>query len=426
MANMKSPAGIVLRSGAKAVSSLLVLCLACSAAVAQAQHRLAAGDVMEVSVASIPELRRRITIDMDGSISFLPLGTVVVAGLTASEAQVKIQALLGNKIFHVRTANGQSSAVVISPEEVVATVAEYRPVYVNGDVSKPGEYPYRLPMTARQAIALAGGYDTIHFHLGDPVLNLADLKSEYATLNVELAKERAHAWRLKSELGEAPNPVERLLTGLPLPSSEVSEIVRLETDLLNADQADQQREREFIQRAIKQGTDQMATLSEQQQEEEQGVKADAEELEKDLDLLKKGTVLSQRVTDARRAVLLSSTRKLQTVVQLMQLRRQQDEFQRKLAQLDDRRRIELLAELQGVNAKLDEIRTKLQGVEDKIQYVGLLRSQLGGGTGGPEIAVIRTSSDGPQRLVVTEDAEVQPGDVIEVALQRGTGTAATH
>jgi polysaccharide biosynthesis/export protein len=426
MAIVNLQAGFIARKGATALFGFLSLCLAWSAAAAQLQYRLAAGDIMEVSVAGIPELQRRVPIDMDGSISFLPLGTVMVAGLTPSEAQVKIQALLANKVVHVRTTNGQTNTVVINPEEVIATIAEYRPVYVSGDVSKPGAYPYRLSMTARQAIALAGGYDTVHFRLGDPIVDLADLKGEYATLWTEFAKERVHAWRLKSQLGEAPDPVQKALASVPLSDSEVGEIIRLETGLLSADQADRQREREFIQRAIKQGSDQIATLSEQRQEEEQGVKADAEELEKDLDLLKKGTVLSQRVTDARRAVLLSSTRKLQTVVQLMQLKRQQDEFQRKLEQLDDRHRIELLAELQETNAKLNGIRVKLQTIEDKIRYIGLLRSQLVVGTSGPEISIVRNGANGSQRLFTAEDAEVQPGDVVEVALRRDAGAAAMH
>ena len=132
------------------------------------------------------------------------------------------------------------------------------------------------------------------------------------------------------------------------------------------------------------------------------------------------------MTDARRAVLLSSTRKLQTVVQLMQLGRQQDEFRRKLEQLDDRHRIEVLAELQGVNVKLEEIRAKLQAVEDKIRYIGLLRSQLVAGNGGPEIAIVRMGANGAQRLPAAEDAEVQPGDVVAVALRRDAGAGATH
>ena len=53
--------------------------------------------------------------------------------------------------------------------------------------------------------------------------------------------------------------------------------------------------------------------------------------------LRQGSLISPRVTDARRAVLLSSTRKLQTSAQLMDVKKQQDEFKRKLEKLDDQR-----------------------------------------------------------------------------------------
>ena len=36
-------------------------------------------------------------------------------------------------------------------------VIEYPPIYVVGDVTKPGEYPFRSQMTVLQALALSGG-----------------------------------------------------------------------------------------------------------------------------------------------------------------------------------------------------------------------------------------------------------------------------
>ena len=400
------------------VWGLLAPYLVCSMSVARAEYHLDVGDVIEISVATVPELQRRVPINLDGSISFPLLGSVMVAGLAPSQAQAKIQATLANKIFQLRMSDGRNNDIVIDPNEVTATVVEYRPIYVNGDVSKPGEHPYRLLMTVRQAVALSGGYDTNRVRLSDPIVDLADLKSDYKSLWIEFAKERVHIWRLKSELGDTANPDQMPLADVPLPQSDLSEISRLETERLSVRQADQQREREFLQRAIKQGSDQIKTLSEQQQKEEQGVQSDAEELQRDLDLYSKGTLTSPRVTDARRAVLLSSTRKLQTAVQLMQLKKQQDEVQRRLEQLDDRRRMESLGELQEAGVKLGEIRAKLQGVEDKIEYTGLLRSQLAHSERSrPEIAIIRKSEKGPRRLVANEESELQPGDVVEVALQ---------
>jgi polysaccharide export outer membrane protein len=409
--------------GVKACTLLFAACLLGSATVARAEYHLDVGDVIEISIAGAPELQRRVSIGMDGSISFPLLGTAVVAGLAPAQAEAKVKAALAAKIFQRRMPDGRRSDVVIEPDEVTATVAEYRPIYVNGDVSKPGEYPYRLLMTARQAVALSGGYDTVRFRITNPALDLADLKSEYESLWIEFAKERVRAWRLKSELGDAQGSNAKLLTDVPLSPSQLTEIVKIETDNLGTRQIDQQREKEFLQRVIKQGSDQIAALSEQQQREEQGVQADAQELQKDLELLSKGTLISPRVTDARRAVLLSSTRKLQTAVQLMQLKKQQDEAQRKLEQLDDKRRIELLGELQESSTKLGAVRAKLKGIEEKIRVTGLLKSQLAQGQdSGPEIAIIRRSEKGPQRVVATEDTELQPGDVVEVAMRRPVAT----
>jgi polysaccharide export outer membrane protein len=125
-----------------------------------------------------------------------------------------------------------------------------------------------------------------------------------------------------------------------------------------------------------------------------------------------------RVSDARRSLLLSSTRALQTAVQLAQVERERGDLGRKLERLDDTRRLSLLSELQDANGKLAEIRAKLSAVGEKLTYAGLVRSQLVRGKGSaPEIIVYRTTSKGRQRIESNEDADLQPGDTIEVSLQ---------
>jgi polysaccharide export outer membrane protein len=398
--------------------SLLAASLMCSVAATGAEYHLNVGDVIEISVARVPELQRRVAVNLDGNITFPLLGTIGVAGLTPSQAQVRIQAGLAATIFQKRMLDGRYSDVAIEPDEVTATVVEYRPVYVSGDVSKPGEFPYRPLMTVRQAVALSGGYDTMRFRTSNPILDWADLKSDYETFWTEFAKEQAHVWRLKSELGDKISSAQNSLSDLPLPRSTISEIARLETERLNILQADHERQKAFLQRAIKQGYDQIAVLSDQQQKEEQGVQSDVEELQKSVELLSKGMLPSPRVTDNRRAVLLSSTRKLQTVAELMQLKRAQGDLERQLERLDDQRRINLLGELQEAEVKLSEIRAKLQGIGDKLQYTALLKSRLMRGNGYKlEIAITRKNETGLERIVASEDWELRPGDVVDVSLQ---------
>jgi len=398
--------------------ALLAAGVMCSFAVRAAEYRLDVGDVIDISIARIPELPHRVTVQLDGTISFPLLGSVTVAGLTKLEAEARIRSALATKVYRATSPAGVTTNIAIEPDDVTASVAEYRPIYVDGDVARPGEHPYRPLMTVRQAVALSGGYDTMRFRSINPILEGADLKSEYESLWVEFAKERAHVWRIKSELAGASDPKQLTLFDLPLPNAALAEIAQVETDAFMARQSDHLRQKTFLRRALKEDDDQIAILSEQKKKEEAGAKADAEELQKALDLYSKGTLTSPRVTDARRAVLLSSTRALQTAAQLMLLRRHQEETARQLERLDDERRIKLLAELQDSAIRLDQIRAKLQGIGDKIRYTALLRSQLVRGSGHkPAISIIRKVGDGRRQLEATEDSELQPGDVVEIALE---------
>jgi len=385
---------------------------------AKAGYRLDVGDVIEISVAAVPELQRRVPVQLDGSISFPTLGTIAVAGLSPLEMQAKIQATLATKVIRRRMPDGHEDAITVEPSDVTATVIEYRPIYVNGDVSKPGEHPYRPLMTVHQAVALSGGYDVGHATINNPFLQVADLKTEYESLWMESAKEQMHVGRLKAELEGKDNIDQTVPADAPIPRSMVLEIVRLENEELKTRLADYQREKEFLQRGIKQADLQIGVLTEQASKEEEGVRADADELKRATDLYSKGTLTSQRVTDARRAVLLSSTRKLQTTATLMQVRKQQDDFSRQLEKLDDQRRIALLQELQDASVKLGEIRSKLQGVREKLQYAASVRSQLVGGSGNrPQISVLRKGEKGWESSLANEELELLPGDVVEVALQ---------
>jgi polysaccharide export outer membrane protein len=401
---------------------LVAVGLTISVTQAKAEYRVNIGDVLEVAVPGVPELRNRAAVQVDGNISLPLAGTLSVAGLPLPQIRAKVGAALASKVFRQRSPDGREVVIVIDADEVTTVVAEYRPIYVNGDVSKPGEYPYRPATTARQVIAVAGGYDIMHVRMNNPYLESADLRSEYGSLWTELAKEQARMWRVKIELGEGAQISPGALTDVPIARSAISEIVHAETEYLKTKQSDYQQEKAFLERGVRQGDDEVRVLSEQQKKEEEGFQSDLEDLQKASDLFGKGSLTSPRVTDARRAVLLSSTRKLQTSAQLLQVKTQQDEFARKLTKLDDQRRLDLLRELQDTSLRLNQIREKLQSVGEKLQYTAMVRSQLVRGTGSkPDIAIIRKGEKGPERIIASEDTELQPGDAVEVSLRYQDG-----
>jgi len=167
-------------------------------------------------------------------------------------------------------------------------------------------------------------------------------------------------------------------------------------------------------------------LSEQARGEADGFQADTQELQKARAAYGNGMLPSPRVAEFRRAVLYSATRQLQTTNQLMLVQKTRAELARELEKIDDQRRLRLLAELQDASVKLAGERAKLRGVEEKLQLAGLRPPRTSDSTSKADIAVFRTGMSGKERLTLEADSELQPGDVIEVALRPEGVDVAAH
>src|SRR5215467_7374103 len=102
--------------------ALLSAVLLCSAIPAKAEYRVDVGDVLEISVAGVLELRQRVTVQLDGSISYPLLGTFMAAGMPPSEVRAKIRAALPSKVFRQRAPDGREIVVVIEADQVTASV----------------------------------------------------------------------------------------------------------------------------------------------------------------------------------------------------------------------------------------------------------------------------------------------------------------
>ena len=106
-------------------------------------YRLAPGDRLNILVYDQPQLSGEFIIDGGGGI-LLPLaGAVSLSGLTLAEAQHLIQE---------RFADG----VLVQPA-VSVRITDYRPIFVTGNVRKPGSYPFTISQSVKAAIAAAGG-----------------------------------------------------------------------------------------------------------------------------------------------------------------------------------------------------------------------------------------------------------------------------
>jgi polysaccharide biosynthesis/export protein len=114
------------------------------AAPAEGPYHLDAGDKLRIVVYGQEGLTNTYAVDAGGSITMPLIGSVRARGLTPAELAASITARL--KKGYIR-------------EPYVAVEIEaYRPFFILGEVTAPGQYPYVPGMTVESAVAIAGGF----------------------------------------------------------------------------------------------------------------------------------------------------------------------------------------------------------------------------------------------------------------------------
>lgn len=395
----------------------VVLCVGVAAPAAWADYKIRPGDVLGLSIIGMPDLATRATVDADGDVNLPLAGDVSVAGSSLAEARVKVQAILPTKNLMRRLDDGRQVPVIVAPEQLNLTVAEYRPLYIDGDVAKPGEVAFRPGMTVRQAVALAGGLGLARTKADSPVSQVAELTGQYNDLALTLVKTQVRVARLQAE-ADGRNDIDPNLVGsLPVAPKVRDDIIAAEQQIMAARALDYTKELAYLRASVDRETRRTDILNQQAVKDNEGVKIDTADLNRLEDLFKKGAVALPTLSEARRSVLQSSTRALQTTASLGAVERDTGELNRRLERMGDTRRIDALNDLSDANAKLAATRAQLQGISTKLRYAGMLKPKLNQGlTEQVKIAITRNTDGKPISLDAEPDTELAPGDALEVAV----------
>lgn len=108
-----------------------------------APYLLGAGDKLRITVFGETGLTGEYAITGDGNVSFPLIGNVPAAGRKIEDVQDAI--------------NTRLAAGFIKQPRVSVEVLNYRPFFILGEITKPGQYPFSIGLTLQQAIATAGG-----------------------------------------------------------------------------------------------------------------------------------------------------------------------------------------------------------------------------------------------------------------------------
>jgi polysaccharide export outer membrane protein len=115
------------------------------APIAANDYHLGPGDRVRIITFGGEELTGEFRVNDSGDIALPLVGTVHAAGLTPHELEAA-------------TAERLRSSRLFRDPSVSAEVVSYRPIFVLGEVTKPGQFPYQPGMTVLSAVAIAGGF----------------------------------------------------------------------------------------------------------------------------------------------------------------------------------------------------------------------------------------------------------------------------
>jgi polysaccharide export outer membrane protein len=104
---------------------------------------LQAGDKIKVTVFGEDKITGEYELDPSGYLSLPLAGTLPASGSTKVQLEQSITTALKSNY--------------LKDPKVTVDVVNYRPIYVLGEVQKPGEYPFRSGLNVMSAIAVAGG-----------------------------------------------------------------------------------------------------------------------------------------------------------------------------------------------------------------------------------------------------------------------------
>jgi polysaccharide export outer membrane protein len=105
---------------------------------------LDSGDRLRITVFGQDGLTNSYFVDVSGNITMPLIGAVAARGLTTPELSRSIADRLRRGF--------------IREPHVAIEVEAYRPFFILGEVTAPGQYPYVPNMTAETAVAVAGGF----------------------------------------------------------------------------------------------------------------------------------------------------------------------------------------------------------------------------------------------------------------------------
>jgi exopolysaccharide production protein ExoF len=342
------------------------------------------------------------TVSAAGTISFPFLGSISVEGKTASQ----VASVIGVQLQHTLGLLDEPSASV--------EVAQFRPVFITGDLDKPGQYPYQPGLTVGKAVALAGGLRT-SLVTGNVQHDFIDAKGKYDVIAQRQRRLFVVRARLKAEIaGKDTVEVPQQLEDDP----NVADLMAGEQDILDAQQKRIRLQLNALSDLKKLLNSEIESLGTKNETQQKQLELLQDQLSHITGLSKKGLINNSTVLNLQQEVADLQGRLLDIDTATLTAKQEINKATRDEISLKNDRAANLAQQLQDTNDEIKQNAAKLSTYRDLMlnSVIGSMESINQGSVKEPAVdyTLVRTEAGKTKQIAADSDTPVVPGDLVRV------------
>ncbi|MDZ5696134.1 polysaccharide biosynthesis/export family protein [Chelativorans sp. M5D2P16] len=365
--------------------------------------RVAEWQSADASVREWSSISGDYTVGPSGAVSVPFIGEVPAAGRTAAQ----VAKTIGDEL--------QQTLGLLTRPDASVEVAEFRPVFVSGDVQTPGQYAYGPGLTVLKAVSLAGGLRRASNEGLRLERDYINAHGNYEVLAAERKRLIARRARLAAEAegATAIEPPEELAG-----SAEGRPLIAKETALMQARKERLERELSGIEDLKTLLNGEIESLDRKIAAQNRQIDLLREELEGIGGLAERGLVVNQRVLGVERSIADLQGKVLDMETAAVRARQEINRAERDAATLRDERETEIARELQDTEAAIEALDLKIAMHSGLMAEAASLAPEVALSIDAESVEVsyriVRTTGAETQEISAQESTAVRPGDVVKV------------
>lgn len=374
-------------------------------------YKVGVGDVLMITVYGDNGLTGLFPVSTEGAIGYPLLGNVSVADKTVNEIGAQISRDLTNHVAN---------------RSVAVAVKEYAPIFIVGDVQKPGRYEYRPGMIVLELFALGGGLRESTARTDMSAIQLISARQEYEDMSLQLMSQDVRRVRLEAERNNVAFEYKSNGLGLMRDPTILEKIVDAEKSLYKLRLSVLQDERtnlevqrqNFVQEI---DTLQKSNVMRNEQFQLLGLDVNASE-----ELVSRGAASQSALRERKRELLAMNQQLLESTSFLARALQNKNEVERRILELENKRDNDAATELREIELDMIRLRKKMTFSLETMAEIGTTSRRVASLEQiiQTKFSIVRQLSGDYSEVEAGEHTAIRAGDVIRVSLV-ASGSAQT-